>query len=323
MKKYQQLSRSLVIMITLLAVACSSLQEKATPTYSPLPGGTETALTPAISFVTHLPQTPIASTIPILKSDGKCLPPIFCEGSPEPTMRASVQEMFFDLLNNNGNCELPCFLGIVPGQTTWASAKTILEPFAVNSPIPYDETRSTQTSRTYSTQIRTKTNKDIPIEMVMSLAIDVDQNDVVQHIIIRVELYGDGFTEFNDKHLSRYGLREIFLRNGSPNVIYFSPERGGYGFNVVYDELKMAIVFAGNAKQNSDSGYTVCPNIGDGDVSSMMIVLASPSDSMDVKKLIGYPIENNPTFEKATGLSLKDFYYSMIGDQQPACFQVK
>jgi hypothetical protein len=92
---------------------------------------------------------------------------------------------------------------------------------------------------------------------------------------------------------------------------------------VVYDELKMAIVFAGNAKLDDGNEYTVCPNIGDGDVSSMMIALSSPTDPMDVKKLIGYPIDNIPTFDDVTGSSLNDFYHLMTGAQQPACFQAK
>lgn len=324
MTKCQQALHVLMALMILFVVGCSSLAEKVQLTSSPSIVNTDKVFTMETPFITPFPL--LSSTpSPMFKSDKKCIPPIFCTGSPEPTMRASTQKTFFMLVKDNGNCDLPCFLGIVPGQTMWVDAESILKPYVVNNPISYDKTRSTQINRTYSTQIRTKANKDIPVEMVMSLAIDVGQKDVVQHIAIRVELYGDGFTEFHDKHLSRYGLREIFLRNGIPSAVYFQPEQSekGYGFNVIYDELKMVIVFAGNAKQNSGGGYTVCPNIGDGDVSSMMIVLASPFDPMDVKKLMGYPIENNPALEKVTGLSLNDFYHLMIGDQQPACFAVK
>jgi hypothetical protein len=243
--------------------------------------------------------------------------------APAPTLIPDAQERFFSLLENNGKCELPCFLGIFPGKSSWVDANSILQPFDVNGSIPYDKTRSTATNRTYSTTIKTEMRHDNLTWMYMYLHLDVDQNNLVQHIAMDVEIYGNGSTEFRDKHLLMYSLREVFLRNGPPDMIYYTFDRSGYGFDVVYNKLKMVIDFAGNAKQNTDGGYTVCPNIGDGGISSMRIVLASSTDPIDVKTLIGYPIDSNPTFEKATGISLDDFYHLMISDQQPACFQVK
>jgi len=242
---------------------------------------------------------------------------------PAPTLAPAIQNQFFELLQSNGNCELPCFVGITPGKTLWSDANSILQPFVTHKPIGYDETRSTPNKKTFYVQIQTKMNQDISVELKMNVALDVDQNNIVQHIVIRIELYGNGFTEFNDKHLSKYGLREVFLRNGIPDTVHYSHQLGGYNFGVVYKILKMAIVFAGNAKQSDDVEGDVCPNMGDGQVSSMIIALAAPSDSIDLTTLVGYPFDDDPTLEESAGLSLDNFYQLIIADQQPACFTPK
>ena len=43
-----------------------------------------------------------------------------------------MQEEFYDLLRTNGGCELPCFLGIHPGETPLAEARSDLQRFAAD-----------------------------------------------------------------------------------------------------------------------------------------------------------------------------------------------
>jgi hypothetical protein len=162
--------------------------------------------TPPTSTATHLPPetpslalTPAKTITPSLgtfESKPSCHTPICLSSVPAPTLSPLTQKKFFAMLENNGDCELPCFLGIIPGKTIWADANSILQPFDVNNLIAYDETRSSATQKKYHVQIRTRANREIPIELAMSLAIDVDQSDVVQHIVIRIELYGDGLLNF-------------------------------------------------------------------------------------------------------------------------------
>jgi hypothetical protein len=49
--------------------------------------------------------------------------------------------MVEELITTNGGCQLPCWWGIMPGETTWAEAKAFARPFAlfVSSPLRDDD----------------------------------------------------------------------------------------------------------------------------------------------------------------------------------------
>lgn len=240
---------------------------------------------------------------------------------PVPTITLELQDRLYELLKNNGGCELPCFLGITPEKTLWIDTKMFLELFSVSKSIQSDPIASTQMYTAYHAQIQT--SKDI--SLLMNISLEVDNNSLVQHIVFDADTRQGNSIEYSDTHLSRYTLREIFQRHGSPDVIYMTPiKQDIYSMHVVYENIKMAISFTGRAKENLDGGYTVCPNLGDGDVGSIKIVTAGPSDPIDVKSLVGYPFwEGTPTFEEVSGVSQNYFYQLLIGDQQPACFEIR
>ena len=53
------------------------------------------------------------------------------ESKPTATMTTEeVEERIRSLLDSNGECDLPCWWGIIPGQTTWDEAYSILKPVA-------------------------------------------------------------------------------------------------------------------------------------------------------------------------------------------------
>jgi hypothetical protein len=61
--------------------------------------------------------------------------------TPLPTLSsAEAVSRITELLSNNAGCELPCWWGVVPGQTSWNSARHFLAPFV--SRIGQGESRS-------------------------------------------------------------------------------------------------------------------------------------------------------------------------------------
>ncbi len=51
--------------------------------------------------------------------------------SPMPTLSLEEKEIVTsELYKTNGNCELPCWWGIVPGETEWQTAKLLLNSVA-------------------------------------------------------------------------------------------------------------------------------------------------------------------------------------------------
>ncbi len=291
-----------LLIFTLIVVGCES---STSPSQS-------TSLPTRIGITSTLPSpSPSATPTPMPKPTH---PPI-------PTMLYDLQDQLYLLLANNGNCELPCFLGITPGKTTWAEAKLLLEAYSINKPIKYDKSNATATNKQYTASIHT--TKDIGLDIKIKL--DVNEKDIVTHIDFNVTAYHGGSLAFDDRHLSRYSLREVFRRHGKPDAVYLlPPERAVYAIHIVYEKLKLVIGLTGRAKELSGGGYELCPNLGDGDIPTMEIALASPADTIDVKTLIGFPFwEDLPPFEETSGMNINEFYQLMIGDQQPACFQVK
>jgi hypothetical protein len=239
-----------------------------------------------------------------------------------PTLTYQIQDDFFDLLSNNGNCKLPCFWGITPSTTSWSNANNILERYVRKIPIPLDQTSTTKTNSAYSAYI--KTTKDVTL--LISLIVNVNKSNIVSSIIFRTEIFQSDFPDLDtyDKHLIWYSPTEIFKKHGPPDnlYLYISPS-GDYSLGIVYENLKAVILLTGFAKENINNKRAVCPNIGDGDVSYVNI--ASTTDSIDVKTLIGYPFwEGVPPFEEVAGMSVEDFYKLIISSsEQPICFEVQ
>jgi hypothetical protein len=51
--------------------------------------------------------------------------------TPVPTLsKQRANAVVNELLKNNGNCNLPCWFGVIPGKTLWADARKFLKPFS-------------------------------------------------------------------------------------------------------------------------------------------------------------------------------------------------
>jgi hypothetical protein len=58
----------------------------------------------------------------------------------QPTLPADqAQALALKMIQTNGNCSLPCWLGIEPGKTTWDDANNFLNTFAANMSILSDD----------------------------------------------------------------------------------------------------------------------------------------------------------------------------------------
>lgn len=244
---------------------------------------------------------------------------------PIHTLSPYLQNQFFKLLQNNGNCNLPCFLGIKPGKTSWMETRQMLELYSASSPIQYDESRSTAMDKLYTTTIFTEVDEITSVQTVSYLNVHT-HNDIVESIVFTSEIEGEGNPPvYNYNYLSGYSLKEVFQRTGIPDVIYFKVDKEiYYDIYVIYENLKIVMVLSGRAEQAVINQYQFCPNIGDNQVAGFRIAVANLSYLTDIKALIGYPFwENTPLLEEVSGMSIEDFYKLMINDNRPACFEVQ
>jgi hypothetical protein len=88
---------------------------------------------PVITFIptsiitsTETPKTLISQTFAVTKS-----PTPLVTWTPRPTLpKAQAQAYALKMIKTNGGCQLPCWLGITPGKTTWDEANAYLTTFA-------------------------------------------------------------------------------------------------------------------------------------------------------------------------------------------------
>jgi len=83
------------------------------------------SVTPLVSTVTHVPFLS-----PTLSNTPSPFPPTSTP-SPYPTLSPTEAYLLVeDLLVTNGGCELPCWWGIQPGETSWTEIEPFLQTFA-------------------------------------------------------------------------------------------------------------------------------------------------------------------------------------------------
>ena len=112
-------------LLLLTCVACSARTTQLPTTAAPRPSSTAPAEATVLS-------TAEPATTPV--------PPAM-ERLPIPTLTATPEPVLNpgELLHSNGDCRLPCWWSIVPGETDWASAEALLAPSSVGI-APYERT---------------------------------------------------------------------------------------------------------------------------------------------------------------------------------------
>lgn len=88
---------------------------------------------PSPSNITRTANVSTPSLIPIPSSTptNTSLPSPTLTWTPKPTLPPDqAQEFALKLFKTNGGCQLPCWIGITPGKTTWEEAYAFLATFA-------------------------------------------------------------------------------------------------------------------------------------------------------------------------------------------------
>jgi hypothetical protein len=128
---------------------------------------------------------------------------------PFPTVSAEQATLVFDLLENNKGCDLPCWWGITPGETSGEGALAFLETFAsrISDYLPLETTENVFVE-TYFFGLPEN-------QFPAYLGIDIFIHD---GIVQRIEPYG-----FSG--ISTYHLGQFLQKNGPPDEIWLSVAR--------------------------------------------------------------------------------------------------
>jgi hypothetical protein len=287
-------------------------------------------LTPAPT-VTETPSpslTPTDISTPIPTSTFTVTP------TPIPTLgEAESNRLIREYMRTNANCVLPCFWGLVPGESKWGIVRNIMAYLRLQVRRPL-----VGTPGDYSIAF------DLGEGPVIHGSVGfLEQSDIVQVIrfgandITQAPSY-DLANVMKDLGMPAYvgiDLR-IGLSEGPPKTPSTS-EVSSYGIIVAYGdkmgkpwpENPWAIFsYSGGAFKIGDH-YRFCPTnlLLKGLVAEkatnwlpkgFRLALQSSESSMNVEELGGMP--ELPDIESATGISLQEFYRRIVEGEEPACF---
>ena len=219
---------SMVSTPTIESVAVSSIPP--THTSTPLPITQQPSAMPEFT----LTPTNIPTPIPTLEPTATETP--FVIATPQGT---NAQEQVLWLLETNNSCQLPCWWGITPGQTTWEAAQQFLDTFVSNI-----QSVSSPQLANYSPAIPLPSEAyEISNEYASNTyPIYTVRNGIVEEILTEVSI-GDTPAGY----LTPYLLPTFLTTNGPPSEVwlftYSSPfEENDLPFIVVLSYPKKGII---------------------------------------------------------------------------------
>jgi hypothetical protein len=197
-----------------------------------------------------------------------------------PTLALEKQQEFYEFLAQNGGCELSCLWGITPGETSIYDALETIRRFVVNQRFAIYQIEGVESRDAYWHQVIVTS----PVYLNNSLDIDSKDQSTVRGLRISTFSTGkDSYLLLEKEYFEKYSLLYVLERFGVPYAIYIDPPKAPriqdvYSLYVFYETQKILLEYHGLPEEIEDGIYEICPNIGDGDIMTMQIVVADSND---------------------------------------------
>lgn len=242
---------------------------------------------------------------------------------PVPTLHPFQQAHMIGLLQSN-ECNLPCYMNITPGKTSWNEANAILDSIGASFRGNYTEGGLPVYGFTLwigNQAINEITpNPEVVVgdrEIVHEEDLTIRDNKVQR---LQVRIHTKKYLIKFQKYWSRYTMREILLRQGFPDKMFTHISRGtGYGLVLVYEKVGLVAEFNGSMQEK-----LICTE-NEKLIIGLDLTLTNPTSGLSIYKP-GWvpPTDRNvwlPIIE-VLGLDEKEFYNQIITNQE-TCFEVK
>lgn len=249
-----------------------------------------------------------------------------------PTLPSRTDPSWLELLSSNGDCNLPCWIGIHVGDTEFPElgiGNSSIDPYAstATSSNAYLRSGNCKTSQIGSqTVYLCNLSYTIFESSGTILGIDV----LAHHLHTdppNSSIYDGSFTYA----MQRYSLFRVFSELGPPNRIYFSLGLSHsphfYSLYIFYDELDFMLAYTGfGVSAFNDLGTVrVCPTYVD--VTDIRLAIQSSETGFSIFDtrygfLEEYLADGSvKPFSDETDLSIDDFYNGIVENQGVYCFQ--
>ena len=242
------------------------------------------------------------------------LPTITSIPSPIPVLPLAEKEAIIsELYRTNANCKLPCWWGIVPGETEWQTAKLLLNLVATEL--------STSAESEFDTYYSARVYLLVPQELSRRMELE-------QYYIIN-----DGKVMIIEPEAPRVGSKiytvsKILSTYGRPTKVmidtYGYPHEGPNPFRLVlFYPDKGILVNYGDFADFVD-GYVVgCIQIGNGSV-----VLWSPKQNLSFAEALNgtrglgtFGEQYYKPLEEATEMDIETFYQTYLDPDTETCIE--
>lgn len=256
--------------------------------------------------------------------------------TPEPTPTLTLtNEQKADnlrrLMTENGGCELPCWWGIVPGETNFAM---IPELFVPQGLVGVKELSQLFVILKQERMVWLEGGIELHARGAgSSIGVQFEvENDIIQSIKVRGgkanEEFVDDWGHYSlDQVLTRYGVpSQVFVYNGRQA----HPGPAYYRLLLFYETIGVAIDYAGIAQHPIDGKSQVCPDLSQ--VSLINLFLYQPGKVDNVVELVLPPQEvdfviSSGTvydlikWEQSVGTSLEAFHETFKDGDSNNCFE--
>jgi len=300
----------IVLVLLYLLTACS--------VYRPSSEGASAPLTPSPLVV------PPSATSPLLPS------PLPATATPSPTHTSApptvtprpvltVDErraLARWMLETNGDCELPCWWGITPGETRWQEVVELLGLRGTDLHkqgggvydimyVPLDPYRLS----------------DYGVRLIIT-----EYSEVVQSIGVQSEMFVGRVSEHFARDWRRYSLNQVLTRYGEPSQVMLelwpNPPEPYYPYRlfVFYDHLGILLGYEGPAIPGEP--FRVCTKFEQ--VTQLRLWLQSPKQQTSLLQLANLDsgeLAQMLPLEKATGMTLKTFYETFKDAESQVCME--
>jgi hypothetical protein len=211
-----------------------------------------------------------------------------------------------ELLRNNASCQLPCWWGITPSETSWETARQFLGSFVLD--LGQGETKS----YTLANQKYVVTNFGVDYKVLGRTDFGVTNYNVTNEIVDLIWVLPRG-TELS------YQLHQVLTTYGQPATVLFEADTDYSLFHLLlyYPHKGITAFYEGNFDRLSET-YRICPQ-GLGPE----LWLWSPGKvfTLTDDRFIGPEIVNLMSpINEATDLTLETFYLTYQKSDVP-CFE--
>ena len=286
-------------LILLLVSGCSVNGQQGIGNTSTIPEETKIISPPIVATATFLPeivtppQTPSHEIIPTLTHNER-------------------ENYLWEYFRNKKECKFPCFLGVIPGTTTFSQFQANMRPLGIkNSPIDVSSKKA---------QEITLGGLDFDSKQVLNrVNLIVEPGGIISEIegILHAYINPIGFSEAWDI----LDIKQLLLSYGEPSLITINTDyndvegRVGYSIDVYYLEQGFAVYYNGGA--DYEDTVKICPHLSDYQLITIGFTLQLPPFE---KQENAYSTKNFYT-ELDTGLSTKELY-TLFSDSSISCLLV-